>query len=91
MFCLERVEVGVPRGSVLGTNTQEKLKNDMYRILQKCDDWFNGNNLLNTAKTQRINFTFKGISTIRVDYNNNVLVSVTNSKFLRVVIDHQLN
>lgn len=71
---------------------QEELKNQLYRTLQKCDSWFNDNNLhLNVAKIQLINFAFKKIFTIRVDYNNDVLTSVTNTQFLGIVIDHQLN
>ena len=70
-----------------------QLSNDVSRELNKLNTWFSINNLsLNLSKTSFMLFTNRNRNTkIQISMNNNKINEVCTTKFLGVLIDHNLH
>lgn len=77
---------------IIRADTYEDLEEEIVETLERCAQWFSSNDLkLNIQKTQLLNFQLSAKSSINITFNNNVLTSVSHSKFLGILIDEQLN
>lgn len=76
---------------IIKTESDSTMANEISNSMRCLSNWFQENNLkLNVEKTKIIKFSLRAEKEIEINYNNSVLTSADNAKFLGVVLDGQL-